>query len=111
MQRQVLLTAEHHNWGLSNIYDWHQTKYTLFVDGTLQSVVFEGRSIYSTEKQIKDNDLRFISDNIKEFVLSAAEVVACDGDTWQFEGPDFTYSLGYIYVTDLEKIAKLFEDE
>ena len=111
IQRQVLLTAEHHNWGLSSIYDWHQTKYTLFKDGTLQSVVFEGRSIYSTERHIKDADLRFISDNIKDFVLDAPKTDSCDGDAWQFEGSDFSFSLGYIYGTELEKIAEILEDE
>ena len=111
MRRHVLLTAEHHNWGLSSIYDWQQTKYTLFEDGTLQSVVFESRSIQSTERHINDTDLRFIRDNIKDFVLDAPKTGGCDGDAWQFEGPDFTFSLGYIYGADLEIIAEIFEDE
>jgi len=110
IQRQVLLTAEHHNWGLSSIYDWQQTKYTLFEDGTLQSVVFEGRTIYSTERHINDADLRFIRDNIKDLVLDAPETGGCDGDAWQFEGADFSFSLGYIYGTDLEKIVEILED-
>lgn len=29
---KVLLSAEHHNWGLCTADDWHQTNYTLYDD-------------------------------------------------------------------------------
>lgn len=107
--KKVLMTAEHHNWGLSTIYDWQQTKYTLFEDGTLQSVVFEGRLIYATERHINSDEVRFIKDNVKEFVFNAPDLDGCDGDAWQFEGPDYSLQLGYIYGSDLEKIADILE--
>ena len=95
--RKVLLAAEHHNWGLSSIGDWQQTKYTLFDDGILQSVVFEGASVSSFEKRLSRDRLKFIRDNIKDFVLNAEDSDGCDGDAWQFEGAGYSYHLGYIY--------------
>lgn len=110
MQGKVLLTAEHHNWGLSTIYDWQQTKYILFENGLLQSVEFKNRTIHADEKLLNDNELGFIRDNAKEFVLAAEEVDACDGDAWKFEGEDFSFDLGYIYGTDLERIADILTE-
>lgn len=107
MQGKVLLTAEHHNWGLSTIYDWHQTKYILYDNGLLQSVVFENRSIRSYDRQLDSNELKFIRENVRELVFAADDVDACDGTAWKFEGGDFSFDLGYIYGTDLERIAEI----
>ena len=109
--RKVLLTAEHHNWGLSSIEDWQQTKYTLFDDGILQSVVFEGASVSSFEKRLSRDRLKFIRDNIKDFALNAEDSDGCDGDAWQFEGAGYSYHLGYIYGSELEKIADILLEE
>ena len=107
MSRKVLLTAEHHNFGLMLQSDWRQTKYILFESGTLQSVVFRGSSIIANERQITDEELTFIKDNIEEIVRNTPEIQACDGEAWQFEGPDYYFPLGYIYDTELELIANI----
>ena len=109
--RNVILTAEHHNFGLSCIYDWQQTKYILFEDGTLISLVFEGASIRAYEGCITEDKLRFICDNAKAFVSNAEETAGWDGEAWQFEGPDYSFPLGYIYGTELEKIAEILMEE
>lgn len=110
MQGKVLLTAEHHNWGLSTIYDWQQTKFILYENGMLQSLVFEDRSIRAYERLLDTEELEFIRENIKDYVHSADAVDACDGEAWMFEGGDFSFDLGYIYGTDLERIAEILTE-
>ena len=105
--RKVLFTAEHQNWSMHTIEDWQQTKYVLFEDGTLQSIVFEGGSIFAHEKTISEDDMQFIKNNIKKFVYNVPEIDACDGDAWAFEGPDYCFDFGYIYGSDLERIASI----
>ena len=105
--KKVLLTAEHHNWGCHTIYDWHQTKYILYEDGTLLSVVFEGGAISSHETILSKEDTTYIKRNIKKFIHETPEIEADDGSAWQFEGPDYEFSLGYIYGSKLEKIAEI----
>lgn len=107
MKRKVLLTAEHHNWGMHTLDDWMQTKYILFEDGALQSVVFGHRTIISKERTLSPEELSFIKDNIKNFVFNSPDVDACDGDAWEFQGPDFEFDLRYIYGTKLEEIAEI----
>lgn len=107
MKRKVLLTAEHQNWGMHTSDDWMQTKYILFEDGTLQSVVFENRTIIATERTLSPEDLVFVRDNIRTFIYDSPDVQACDGDAWAFEGPDYEFDLGCIDGTKLEKIADI----
>lgn len=92
---------------MHSLDDWLQTKFILFEDGTLQSVVFEGGEIISTERHLDEAGVAFIRDNIRNFVSNAPEIEACDGEAWQFEGPDYYFDLGYIYGTDLIKIANI----
>ena len=108
-KKKVLLTAEHQNWGLQTTHDWHQTKFILFEDGTLQQVIFVGEEIISSEWVLGEEEVTFVKDNIKEFIYNTDEIDACDGDAWCFEGPDFEYDLGYIYGSNLEKIASILE--
>ena len=108
--KKVILTAEHHNWSMHAIGDWLQTKYVLFEDGTLQCVVFRGGIIYAYEKTVSDEDLEFIKNNIKDFVYSTPEIDATDGSAWSFEGPDYSFRLGYIYDSDLERIADILRN-
>ena len=105
--KEVLFTAEHHNWGLQTIEDWHQTKYILFKNGTLQSVVYKGSSIMSFERRISDSELKFIEENISNFIYNTPEIDACDGDAWAFEGSDYCFGIGYIYGSELERIASI----
>ena len=111
MSRKVLLTAEHHNFGLMHQSDWRQTKYTLFESGTLQSVVFRGSSITASERQITVEELTFIKDNIREIVRNTPETQAYDGEAWQFEGPDYYFQSGYIHDTELELIANILQNQ
>lgn len=105
--KKVLLTAEHHNWSCHTIYDWQQTKYILFEDGALLSVVFEDESITSYETHLSEEHIAFIKKNIKKFIYDTPEIDACDGSAWQFEGPDYEFGPGYIYGSKLEKIAEI----
>ena len=107
--RKVILTAEHHNSGLHTIDDWQQTKFILFEDGVLQTIVFEGRKIRAHERTLREDELMLITDNIKEFIYNTPDIDACDGDTWVFEGPDYCFEYGYINGSDLEFIADILE--
>lgn len=109
--KKVVLTAEHLNCGKHTIYDWQKTKFTLFEDGTLQSVVFAGGTIVAHKRIISNDDLMFIKDNIRSFISRTPELDVYDGDGWIFEGPDYTYDFGYVYGTDLEKIVKIIDQE
>ena len=105
--KKVILTDEHYNWSCHTIYDWQQTKYILFEDGALLSVVFKGGEIAAYETNLSAKDTKFIQKHIKKFIYETPEIDACDGSGWQFEGPNFRFGPGYIYGSKLEKIAKM----
>jgi len=105
--KNVLLSAECHNWGLSTVDDWHQTHYKLFEDGTLQMEVLEGRDRKTIKRHIDEADLVFIKENTKKYIDDMPIIEACDGVAWEFQGPDYTFDLGYIYGTALEKVANI----
>lgn len=107
---KVLLTAEHHNWGLCTADDWHQTNYILYDDGMLHEEAFVGREKMATERHLNEVEMAFIKKNAKKYVLAMPEIDACDGSVWKYDGPDFSFDLGYIYGTDLEKIADILEN-
>ena len=54
-----------------------------------------------------EDDMQFIKNNIKKFIYNVPEIDACDGDGWAFEGPDYCFDFGYIYGSDLERIASI----
>lgn len=83
------------------------TKYTLFGDGVLQAVKFENLSITATERQLSEKELAYIKKHVKEFALNTEKIEAFDGVAWQFTGADYFFDTGYIYGSDLEKIAKI----
>ncbi len=66
-------------------------------------VIFEGGGIIATERHLDEAEMAFIRDMIKNYTFDMSEIDVCDGDAWQFEGPDYCFDLGYIYGTDLEK--------
>lgn len=103
----IVLVAEHHNWGLQIPDDWHQTKYILFEDGTLQKIVFIGASINSYNVSVSEKDVKFIQKNLEKFIRKTPEIEAYDGSAWKFEGPGCYFRLGYIYGSELEKIAEI----
>lgn len=40
-------------------------------------------------------------------IRTAEENDGCDGDAWEFEANGMTFDLGYIYDSELEKIAEI----
>ncbi len=107
MGKTIILTAAHHNWGLQCKDDWHKTFYILYDNGDLRSVIYEGAEIREENYRISDGDREFIRENIEYYIRIADEIDASDGDAWEFEAGGYTFDLGYIYDSELEKIAEI----
>ena len=106
----VLLTAECHNWGLCTVFDWRETKYTLRSDGTLTVVTFEGENITETKCQIPEKDMAYINKHIDKGMEQGTHSCGCDGVAWRFQHRNHECELGYVFGTDLEKIANILID-
>lgn len=105
MGKKIILTAAQHNWGLHSFDDWQKNFYILYDNGDLRVVVYEGTVITEENYCISDDNLRYVQENIEHFIMSADENDACDGEAWEFESGGTRFDLGYIYGSDLEKIA------
>ena len=103
----VLLTAEHHNWGMQCVDDWHKTLYILRNDGNLTIVSYEGETITEYQKKISNRNLSFIRSHIEEYMDSAERIDACDGTAWEIQHGFQLFELGYVYGTVLEKITDI----
>ena len=105
----VLLTAQYVNGGLMDGFadELGSADYILYEDGRLQKVGYRRRSIGALERHIPEDKLRYIRDNLEEFIRNAPDGYCCDGDRWGICSPLGSVYCMDIYGSDLEKITKI----
>lgn len=116
MPMNILLKAEHVNWGLHGQYDWQHTDYFLSQDGQLNIAIYYDLPGENGTVQISKADLSKIKALMGKIAAGDTNTHGdgCDGTAWQFTFYDelgnnvFETELGYIYgINTLSRLSKI----
>lgn len=111
----IILKAEHQNWGLKSIYDWDTTYYELSRDGNLHLIVKYFEPVMDCVVKISETDLEKIKSLIPHEPIGKCSF-CCDGTAWSFTAYDeqgkvtFYRDVDYIYgIESLTSIGNILE--